>query len=100
MRPARRLEQLANGRSRRGLLLPSGLWRVGLEGKVDFADADHIAKLQRPLAADLLWLVVHKRAIAAAEVFDLIVAAFANDVTMVAADGANLDDDVAIGMPA
>ena len=49
---------------------------------------------------DFLRLIVQKRAVAAAQVFELVVVPFADDLAVVAADGADLDHDMAIGVAA
>ena len=56
--------------------------------------------LSVPPAVDFLRLFVQKRAVAAAEILELVIVALANDLAVIAADGPDLDHDVAVGMPA
>src|SRR5262249_40835804 len=72
---------------------------VGLKRKADFADADDVAQLQRATTVDLLGLIVEKGAVAAAEILDLVVVPFVNDLAVITTDCTDLDDDVAVGVP-
>jgi hypothetical protein len=75
-----------------------GRGAVVFEGEVDFADADDVAGAKLTFADYFFRVVVEEGAVAAVEVFDEEVVALADDLAVIAADGADFDDDVTVGM--
>ena len=72
--------------------------RIRLERECHLAHAQLIAVPQLAPPLNLGRLFVQKRAVAAAEVFDGVARAVLDDLAMVAADGADLNDDLAVRM--
>ena len=70
---------------------------VIVKGKHDVANTHLASMFKRRSAFD--HLLVQERAIAAVEIFDAITHAIADDFAVIPADRANVDDNIALGMP-
>ena len=69
------------------------------ERKRDLADADDVAGLEEPAPLDFRGLVIQERAIAAVEIFQVVVVAIARDRRVLPAHGADVDHHLAFGVP-